>query len=112
MKNYRKAMQLCHQVADTLNYVFGGDCRDEVLQGLYVLEVTPAPDVTQLLVKVAPLLADERVDRADVLSRLHHFSGRLRAEVAAAITRRKTPRLLFQFVSQPAVSDFRPAPEN
>jgi hypothetical protein len=41
-------MQLCHQVAETLNCVLSGECRDEVLQNLQVLGVEPAPNASQL----------------------------------------------------------------
>jgi hypothetical protein len=61
--------------------------------------VAPAPDASQLLVIVAPALADERLDPADVLQRLDACSGRLRCEVAASITRKRAPRLAFQFIS-------------
>jgi ribosome-binding factor A len=97
----RKTMQLCRQVADTLGLVLSGECDDDVLRSLQVVAVTPAPDASQLLVIVAPAIAGEMLDPADVLSRLASCAGRLRCEVAAAISRRRTPRLAFQFVSGP-----------
>jgi ribosome-binding factor A len=97
----RKVLQLCRQVADTLAQVLSGECDDDVLRSLQVVTVVPAPDASQLLVIVAPALADDRLDPADVLQRLAAFSGRLRYEVAAAITRKRAPRLAYQFVSGP-----------
>ena len=48
----RKAFQLCHQVAETLEEVLA-ECGDGVLQALRVLDVEPAPDASRLLVTVA-----------------------------------------------------------
>jgi len=39
----RKAIQLCHQVAETLEEVLA-ECGDSVLQDLRVVDVEPAPD--------------------------------------------------------------------
>lgn len=50
----RKTLQLCSQVADTLNLVLSGECADECLQCLQVVSVTPAPNAAQLLVVVSP----------------------------------------------------------
>jgi ribosome-binding factor A len=95
----RKALQLCRQVADTLGQVLSGECHDDVLRSLQVVTVAPAPDASQLLVIVAPALADDRLDPVEVLQHLDACSGRLRCEVAASITRKRAPRLAFQFVS-------------
>jgi ribosome-binding factor A len=95
----RKSLQLCSQVADTLNQVLSGECNDDLLRNLHVARVVPAPDASQLLVIVAPAWRDEPMRSAEVLDRLATHSGRLRSEVAAAITRRKAPRLSFQFVN-------------
>ncbi len=93
----RKTLQLCRQVADTLNYVLSGDCDDELLQNLQVMSVVPAPNAGQLLVTVCPAVAlGTMFDRAEVRQRLIAIVGHLRSEVAASITRRKAPKLLFQ----------------
>ena len=97
----RKLLQLCSQVAETLSQVLSGECDDDVLRGLHVAAVTPAPDSSQLLVVVAPALPGERLNPSEVLTRLSARAGRLRGEVAAAITRRRAPRLLFQYVGDP-----------
>ncbi|HVX09796.1 MAG TPA: hypothetical protein VHC22_01210 [Pirellulales bacterium] len=93
----RKTLQLCRQVADTLNYVLSGDCDDELLQNLQVMSVVPAPNAAQLLVTVCPAVAaGATFNAAEVRRRLLAIVGRLRSEVAASITRRKAPKLLFQ----------------
>ena len=91
----RKARQLCGQVSEALSYALGQG-GDEVLQGLYVVAVEPAPDESRLLVTVGSL-PSERLDPDTVLAHLHGAAGRLRSEVAAAITRRKMPTLVYRY---------------
>lgn len=97
----RKTLQLCRQVADTLSLVLAGEFDDELLHNLEVVSVEPAPDASQLLVGVCPAIPGEQVDAAQVMERLAKVSGRLRSEVAAAITRKRAPRLLFQVLARP-----------
>ncbi len=93
----RKDWQLCRQVFETLNYVLSGDSHDDVLRGLLVCEVTPAPDATRVLVSVQSLDQGD-VDPVAILRRLQSAMGRLRAEVARSISRRKVPELAFRIV--------------
>lgn len=101
-KSDRKTLQLCSQVADTLSLVLSGDEGDEVLGELQVVSVVPAPDATQLLVVLAPTLANGPSETV-INARLAESASRLRGEVAAAITRRRAPKLLFQLVNRPLV---------
>ncbi len=94
----RKARQLGRQVAETLEAVFAGESRDEVLSGLRIVSVIPAPDASRLIVSVTPREALERLDPMDVSARLARAAGWLRAEVAGAVTRRKTPILTFRLI--------------
>ncbi len=98
----RKTLQLCSQVADTLNLVLSGECADECLQCLQVVSVTPAPNAAQLLVVVSPSSGGPVPDPVAVLEHLASANGRLRSEVAAAIVRRRVPRLIFQYVGRGA----------
>jgi ribosome-binding factor A len=104
--NHRKAQQLCQQVAETLSLVLSGEFGEE-LRELQVVAVTPAPDATQLLVLVAPQFADRPLDPNVVMARLTAASGRLRSEVAMSITRRRAPKLLFQFYAGPTAGEGR-----
>ena len=97
-KTGRKALQLCSQVADTLSLVLSGECGDEVLQNLLVTEVTPAPDASQLVVLLTPAAGSQMLEADEVMAALRAASGRLRTEVAAAISRKRAPRLTFQFL--------------
>ena len=99
-KSGRKALQLCSQVADTLSLVLSGECGDEVLQNLLVAEVTPAPDASQLLVVLSPAPGSQALAADVVMAALRAASGWLRTEVTGAISRKRAPRLMFQFLPE------------
>jgi len=91
----RKTLQLCRQIERALSYALA-DC-DDVTGSLYVQSVSPAPNAGRVLVLVASFEPD--LTAAVVLESLERHAGKLRSEVAAAITRRKAPELAFQFVA-------------
>src|SRR4051794_33128806 len=97
-----KTAQLCRQVFWALSMALG-DCADDVLRELVVVDVTPAPDAGRLLVQVATSAAAaasaDAVGVADVMTRLAQASGFLRREVASAITRKRAPELMFVLVA-------------
>jgi hypothetical protein len=95
-------MQLCRQAQRALSLAPAGECGDDVLRSLYVDSVLPAPDATQLLVRlVIPSTArDVRAD--DILARLDRVHGLLRHAVAEAITRKRAPELSFIIVPEGA----------
>jgi ribosome-binding factor A len=94
----RKAQQLCAQIADTLQQLLGGECGDDVLQALCLLDVSPAPDASQMLVVVGPALGAAPLREEEVQAALDHASGWLRTQIAAAITRKRAPRLVFRYL--------------
>jgi ribosome-binding factor A len=94
----RKALQLCRQVAETLDQVLSGDCRDEDLQSLHVVAVDPCPDSSRLLITLESDLPEGLFDRARILERLEEQAGRLRSEVAGSIARKRVPMLAFRVV--------------
>lgn len=97
-KEFRKAKQLCRQVAETLDQILSGDASDDVLRGLRIADVLPAPDTSRLLVTLFVDCDPAAFDRPLVEERIAQAKGRLRAEVAAAITRRKAPNLVFEVI--------------
>ncbi len=105
----RKALQLCRQVQKALSYALG-DCDDDLLAGLYVESVEPAPNEKHLMVTVSPLDAD--ISPEDVLVHLHHALGKLRSDVAASINRRRVPELSFRCIppALPAGESENPVP--
>ena len=96
----RKTLQLCGQVMRTLSGVLA-EQRDEVLRDLLVSTVAPAGG-GRLLVRVTLAPSAAPREPAVILQRLAAAHGTLRAEVAAAINRRKAPELLFEVVAAPA----------
>ncbi|HYT88484.1 MAG TPA: hypothetical protein VEL76_07230 [Gemmataceae bacterium] len=94
----RKALQLCGQVARTLQIVLAGECSDEVLRDLFVESVVPAPNSARLLVTLALTPTASAIPVEEILGRLHHAQGLLRSEVATAINRKKVPELTFRLV--------------
>ncbi len=89
-----KARQLCRQVAEVLDSALG----DEQLGDLIVVAVEPAPDGSRLLATVAPRPASGPIDPPAILASLDRAAGRLRSEVAAAITRKRAPLLVYRVV--------------
>jgi ribosome-binding factor A len=102
-KQNRKAKQLCRQVAQTLDLVLSGDCHDETLQILQVVSVVPAPDSSRLLVTLRADVPKNLFDREVILQLLNSQTGRLRSEVAASITRKRVPMLIFH-VTGPTIA--------
>jgi len=102
----RKASQLCRQVAVTLDEVLA-ECGDAVLQGLHVANVVPFPDASRLLVSVMPVDGQPGPAFAPVavLEHLERASGHLRSEIAAAVTRKRAPSLLYR-LAEPALTTF------
>ena len=90
----RKAKQLCAQVRHALDGAFAA-AADPVVQAVAVVEVEPAPHTGRLrvLVGVPADLSPDAVGEA-----LGRAAGFLRNEVAAAVSRRYAPELVFEVV--------------
>jgi ribosome-binding factor A len=88
----RKAQQLCRQVQRALNLALTDCSPSDGLDGLFVEEVSPAPDCGRLLVHV---LIPDGLQVANAISALRRAAPRLRSEVAVAITRKRAPELSF-----------------
>jgi len=91
----RKALQLCEQVSQTLGHILAWESGDDCLRELAVVSVVPAPNSGHLLVTVTAPVA---VDPTQAMERLQAAHGKLRAEVAGAIHRKKVPLLTFEVV--------------
>lgn len=95
-KRDQKLHQLCRQVERALAYVMPGGLADPLLQDLNVVAVKPAPDASRLMIWF-------RTNRpvseaAAIFERLEAVRGRLRSEVAAAVTRKRAPELAFHLL--------------
>jgi ribosome-binding factor A len=96
----RKALQLCSQISRILSAVLAWETGDDRLLGVVVESVEPAPDSTRILVTVSVPALREEGDAGQVLACLNGFTGKLRAEIAAAIHRKRVPELLFRVVGR------------
>jgi len=91
-QSQRKAQQFCRQVQRALNLALANPNGSDDLNGLFVEDVSPAPDCGRLLVHVI-IPAGSPV--ADAIGALRRDTPRLRSEVAMAITRKRAPELSF-----------------
>lgn len=97
-KASRKSQQLCRQVQKTLDLVFSGETHDELLAALRIVSVTSSADSCALVVTLVADILTEQFNRDEIEARLAAMSGRLRSEVAATITRKRTPLLVFHLL--------------
>jgi ribosome-binding factor A len=103
----RKMQQLCAQVAETLQQVLG-EATDPAIQLLQVVAVAPAPDASQLLVLLAPVVATADFDLAATTDALRIATGWLRSQVASSITRKRAPQLVFRVLPAAPRKDVQP----
>jgi len=94
-----KDLQVCRQVFDALTYALA-ELDDPVIAELVLVSVTPAPSAARVQVNLVP--AHAGVDRGAALARLAAVAAALRVEVAAELTRRRVPELVFH-VGHPGV---------
>ena len=106
-KQNHKVRQLCNQVAETLGLVLTGEFGDERLQSLRVVSVDPAPDASQLLVTLRTDDPCDGSETQEILNRLAAVRGRLRCAVAAAISRKRTPKMLFRVIGPKEIGEVR-----
>lgn len=97
----RKLAQLCRQIHERIDLVLAGELFNPLLEDLWVLDVTPEPGSSAVLVT---LVAPDELDLAASQAALDAARGRLRAEVAAAINRKRTPHLRLVVIPQRALS--------
>lgn len=91
-----KTQQLCKQVAQTLSLVLAGEFGDDRLHHLQVVSVEPAPNASQLSVTFHSDAIRDRGEADAILMQLNMVGGQLRWAVAAAITRKRAPKLVFR----------------
>ena len=83
----RKTLQLCSQVERVLALVLPAD--------IVVHGVAPAQGASRLVVAVDVPGAKSIDDLQSALAHLERMRGRLRCEIAAAISRKRAPELTF-----------------
>jgi ribosome-binding factor A len=89
----RKDLQLCRQVFDALTYALA-ELDDPIIDELVLASVVPAPSAARLQVTLVP--SHEDIDPDDALARVRDVADELREEVAAEVTRKRAPELVFR----------------
>ena len=89
----RKDLQLCRQVFEALNLALA-DLDDDVIDDLWLASVMPAPSAARLSVTLIP--SRDGIDPDVALERVREYADELREEVAAEVTRRRAPELVFR----------------
>ena len=87
---------LCSQVKRALDQTLA-DFGDPRLSNVMIDSVEPGKRSSNLTVKVSVMSDLQENDPAEILAALNGARGYLRSEVAAAITRKRTPNLSFKF---------------
>ncbi len=94
-KRGRKGLQLCGQIREALYWVLGSQAGDDWLAHLEVHSVQPLGNTSQILIT---LVAPEDIEIEHATGKVQAASRAIRAEIAAAIHRRKVPDLFFRIV--------------
>lgn len=89
----RKDLQLCRQVFDALTYALA-ELDDPIIDDLVLASVVPAPSAARLQVTLVP--SRDGIDPDDALARVRDVADELREEVAAEVTRKRAPELVFR----------------
>ena len=89
----RKDLQLCRQVFDALTYALA-HVDDPIVDDLVLASVLPAPSASRVQVTLVPSRDD--IDPDVALERVRKHADELREEVAAEVTRRRVPELVFR----------------
>ena len=89
----RKDLQLCRQVFDALTYALA-EVDDPIIDDLVLASVMPAPSAARLQVTLVP--SHDHLDPDAALERVHAIAGELREEVAAEVTRKRAPELVYR----------------
>ncbi|HEY0192795.1 MAG TPA: hypothetical protein VGC42_16865 [Kofleriaceae bacterium] len=88
-----KDLQVCRQVFDALSLAMG-ELDDPLIVELVLESVTPAPNASRVQINLMPARAG--IDREAALAALAKVTPELRAQVAAELTRKRVPELVFQ----------------
>jgi ribosome-binding factor A len=92
-RNGHKDLQVCRQVFDALTYALA-ELDDPMIEELSLASVIPAPNAARVLVTLVP--TRDGIDPDAALARLKDAITDLREEVAAELTRKRVPELVFR----------------
>ena len=101
-RRHHKDLQLCRQVFDALSYALA-ELDDPTIDELRIVSVVPAPSAARLLVTLIP--SRDHIDSDAALATLRDASDELREEVAAEVTRKRAPELVFRIANRDEVQE-------
>ena len=107
-RSRRKAAKKDRQLASEADIALRlalAELQDEDTHQLDIVGVEPAPDATHLRVLLAQTGPTEALDSEQFEDLLHRIEGGLRASIARAIHRKRTPSLSFVLVPRPAPAE-------
>jgi ribosome-binding factor A len=87
---HRKDLQLCRQVFDALSFALA-ELDDPLIDELALASVVPAPSSARVLITLVG-----NVDADAALARIHEHADELREDVAAEVSRKRAPELVFR----------------
>lgn len=90
---HHKDLQLCRQVFETLSLALA-ELDDPMIDELAIASVVPAPGAARMLVTLVPTRDD--LDLEAALARVQEMAEDLREDVAADVTRKRAPELVFR----------------
>lgn len=90
---HHKDLQLCRQVFETLSLALA-ELDDPMIDELAIASVVPAPGAARMLVTLVPTRDDLDIEAA--LARVQEMAEDLREDVAADVTRKRAPELVFR----------------
>lgn len=91
--SHHKDLQLCRQVFETLSLALA-ELDDPMIDELAIASVVPAPGAARMLVTLVPTRDDLDIEAA--LARVQEMAEDLREDVAADVTRKRAPELVFR----------------
>jgi hypothetical protein len=92
-RRHHKDLMLCRQVFDALTYALA-ELDDPMIDELALASVVPAPSSSRVLITLVPTRDD--IDPDVALDRVRELADELREEVAAEVTRKRVPELVFR----------------
>lgn len=101
----RKSAQLCKQAMRVASLVLQHEVSDPLLRGLEVVRVEPGASPGHLEISVSPQRGAEELDVHAVNARLRGVAPYVRAQLAAAIKRKRVPSLSFVIVPRDAAEE-------
>lgn len=101
----RRDRQLCKHAWRVFSLVLDQVATEDWARGMFLAEVTPAPDASRLRVAIAFIEPRTLAEAERALDQLRGLASQLRWELAATISRRRVPELEFGLAREETPDD-------